>query len=88
LYNILYSMDPIPGIYHHFKEPDQHYEVIGIAFHTETEEDMVVYRPLYEGAIAPLFVRPKAMFLEEVDRPEIPYKGPRFIFIKGSENKA
>ena len=48
---------------------------------------MVVYRPLYEGARAALFVRPRAMFLEEIDKPEYGYRGPRFIFIKASENK-
>ena len=68
-----------PGIYYHFKHPEQHYEVLGIAFHTETEEDMVVYKPLYEGAIAELFVRPLAMFLEDVEKPELGYKGPRFV---------
>lgn len=77
-------MEPRPGIYHHFKDPNKHYEVLGIALHTETEEDMVVYRPLYECDI-PLFVRPAAMFLEEVDKPELGYKGPRFVFI--SETK-
>lgn len=73
---------PTPGIYYNFKDSTKEYEVLGIAFHTETEEDMVVYKPLYEGAIAPLFVRPAAMFLEEVDKPELGYKGPRFVRIE------
>lgn len=79
-------MGPVPGIYYHFKDPDKHYEVLGIAFHTETEEDMVVYKPLYD-CDKDLFVRPKSMFLEEVDRPEVGYKGPRFIFMKSSAGK-
>lgn len=76
-------MEPVPGIYHHFKDPNKHYDVLGIAFNTETEEDMVVYRPLY-ACDKELFVRPRAMFLEEVDAPEYGYQGPRFIFIKSS----
>ncbi len=75
-------MEPKPGIYYHFKHPEKLYEVLGIAHHTETEEDMVVYRPLYEGATAAYVVRPKAMFLEEVDRPEYGYRGPRFVFVR------
>ncbi len=74
---------PEPGIYAHFKDPDKKYEVLGIAMHTETEEMMVAYKPLYDGAAAPLFVRPLAMFLEEVDKPELGYKGPRFIRVEG-----
>jgi len=72
-----------PGIYYHFKDPEKRYEVMGIAHHTETEEGMVVYRPLYEGAVAELFVRPLAMFMEDVDRPELNYKGPRFVRLEG-----
>ncbi len=71
-----------PGIYYHFKDPKKEYEVIGIAHHTETEESMVVYRPLYEGAIAGLFVRPASMFMEDVDRPELGYRGPRFVRVR------
>lgn len=53
-----------PGIYRHFK--GHTYEVIGVARHSETEEELVVYRPLYgEGA---LWVRPLAMFTEIVER--------------------
>ena len=76
-------MDTIrTGIYHHFKDSEKLYRVLGTAFHTETEELMVVYQPLYENAIHPLVVRPLAMFLEEVDKPELNYHGPRFIFVK------
>lgn len=64
------------GIYRHYKGKD--YEVIGQAIHSETEEVLVVYRALY-GAFS-LFVRPKAMFLEEVEKER--YKGPRFRLIK------
>ncbi len=81
---ILFVMDIQPGIYYHFKDSKKLYEVMGVAFHTETEEDMVVYRPLYEGAIAPFFVRPAAMFLEHVDKPELGYRGPRFVFVRDS----
>lgn len=34
-----------PGKYRHYKGHD--YEVIGVAIHTETEEELVVYRQLY-----------------------------------------
>ena len=51
-----------PGTYRHFKGVE--YEVIGVARHSETEEDHVVYRALYgERGV---WVRPKAMFCETV----------------------
>ncbi len=51
-----------PGRYRHYK--GNRYEVIGVARHSETEEPMVVYRPLYgDGS---LWVRPLAMFAEAV----------------------
>ena len=50
------------GKYRHYKGND--YEVIGVATHSETREPMVVYRPLY-GEMG-LWVRPLAMFMEEV----------------------
>lgn len=48
------------GLYRHYK--GKHYEVIGVAKHSETGESLVVYRPLY-GARG-LWVRPLAMFDE------------------------
>lgn len=50
------------GRYVHYKGGE--YEVIGVARHSETDERVVVYRPLYgEGA---LWVRPLDMFLQTV----------------------
>ena len=52
-----------PGIYRHFK--GNYYEVIGLARHSETEEEMVVYRALYgEGGV---WVRPTVMWSEKVE---------------------
>lgn len=51
-----------PGRYRHYKGKD--YEVLGVARHSESEEEYVVYRQLY-GA-GDLWVRPKDMFLESV----------------------
>lgn len=55
-----------PGRYQHYKGPE--YRVIGTARHSETEEDLVVYFPLY-GAEEDntLWVRPLAMFTETVN---------------------
>jgi len=51
------------GKYKHYK--GNLYEVIGIAHHSETLEDMVVYRALYNDF--DLWVRPLSMFLENVE---------------------
>ena len=65
-------MNITPGRYRHFKGKE--YEVLGIARHSETEEEMVVYRALYgDGG---LWVRPAAMWNEPVERDG--YSGPRF----------
>lgn len=50
------------GKYKHFKGGE--YEVIGVARHSEGEEDMVVYRPQYGER--GLWVRPLSMFEETV----------------------
>lgn len=66
-------MDIRPGRYRHFKGGE--YEVLGVAFHSETLEPMVVYRALYGER--GLWVRPAAMWNEWVERDG--YAGPRFI---------
>ncbi|MBE6866743.1 MAG: DUF1653 domain-containing protein [Ruminococcaceae bacterium] len=53
-----------PGLYRHFK--GNMYRVIGTARHSETMEEMVVYQALY-GEMG-LWVRPRNMFLETVER--------------------
>ena len=63
------------GKYRHFKGNE--YEVIGIARHSETDEAMVVYRPLYgEGG---LWVRPASMWNETVERDGHVYQ--RFTYL-------
>lgn len=74
--------EPRPGRYYHFKHPDQFYDVLGTVLHTETKEKLVVYRALYGEQ--PLYARPLAMFLEEVERPDFDYHGPRFVAVEGS----
>ena len=71
-------MDVPPGRYRHYKGKD--YLVIGVARHSETEEELVVYRTDYGDRS--LWVRPKAMFLEtvEVDGQIV----PRFLFVRES----
>lgn len=65
-----------PGRYRHYKGND--YEVIGVARHSETEEEMVVYRTLYGQY--DLWVRPLSMFTETIEiGGEIL---PRFQFIE------
>lgn len=63
------------GKYRHFKGNE--YELIDIARHSETLEEMVVYRALY-GEHG-LWVRPAAMWTERVTRDG--YDGPRFTYI-------
>ncbi len=62
-----------PGRYRHYK--GNFYEVLGVARHSETEEPLVVYRCLYGDRS--LWVRPLAMFTEEVDVDG--RKVPRFV---------
>ena len=77
----------INGIYKHFK--GDYYLVEGIAKDSETKKDMVVYRRLYgDGG---LWVRPKEMFLSEVDHEKYPNVTQKYRFelqdIKSVANK-
>lgn len=75
------DLPPLPatplGHYRHYKGLP--YEVLGAAHHSETLEPLVVYRPRYGEAA--LWVRPHAMFFEEVEidgvrRPRFEWVGP------------
>lgn len=73
------------GKYKHYK--GNFYEVIGVARHSETLEELVVYRALYdvpEYGRNSLWVRPKKMFMEMVnkDGKEV----PRFEFVGEKDN--
>lgn len=61
----------------------QRYELIGTAIHSETLEEMVIYKALYESkdfGMNQIWVRPKAMFFEEVEHEG--QQVPRFLLIK------
>ena len=68
-------MDIKPGRYRHFKGGE--YEVIGVARHSETMEELVVYQALYGER--GLWVRPAAMWLEVVERDGKRF--PRFTYL-------
>jgi len=64
-----------PRRYRHFKGKE--YEVLGVARHSETEEELVVYRTLY-GDFG-LWVRPVSMWNETVERDGKSFR--RFTYI-------
>lgn len=67
-----------PGRYRHFKGGE--YEVLGVARHSETQEPLVVYRPL--AGDSGLWVRPLPMFCEIVVHQGV--ETPRFQFLGDS----
>ena len=74
-------MKVAPGKYRHFK--GNNYTVIGIARHSESQEELVVYQQEYGDHS--LWVRPLTMFMEivEVDGREV----PRFQFVEATEKR-
>lgn len=69
------------GKYEHYK--GKQYEVLGIAHHSETLEELVVYKALYDSeefGSSAIWVWPKGMFMENVtidgaEKPRFKYIG-------------
>jgi hypothetical protein len=66
----------IHGIYKHFK--NKFYIVEDVAFHSENQEEYVVYRRLYGDNS--LWIREKNMFLSEVDKEKYPNVNQKWRF--------
>ncbi len=68
-------MEPKKGIYKHYK--GNFYQYIGLAKHSETGEDMVIYRALYGDC--DFWVRPLSMWDELVEKDG--KRVPRFTYV-------
>lgn len=74
------------GTYQHYRTKKR-YKVIGFALHSETHEEMVIYKALYsceKFGHHQIWVRPKNMFLEQVMHDGCTV--PRFKYIE-EQNK-
>ncbi len=70
------------GKYRHSKS-GREYEVLGVAKHSETLEDLVIYKALYRNPSSKLWASPLSIFIDKV---EISGKKiSRFVYLKGKK---
>lgn len=86
---------PEPGtIVRHFKREtirnpginDYLYEIVGLAEHTESKENMMIYRALYGSR--KLYARPLDMFMSEVDHNKYPSIQQKYRFENNERSNA
>lgn len=66
------------------EEPNLYlYEIIGISIHTENQEELMIYKPLYTNEYtkaASLYARPLDIFMSEVDHKKYPEIKQKYRF--------
>ncbi len=71
------------GLYRHYK--GNNYLLLDVVRHSESLEELVLYKCLYENDLGELWVRPLEMFIEDVTIDGV--KKPRFEYIGDHKGK-